>query len=253
MTRFRGSLSFVRLQKLTRCARHSTCPLLRFSPSIAPPARNRRFPTHSSMKREPRRLPLPRARITIGVTSGETTREDSKSGRAHRERAFLPSPRNLISSNVIPETRVSAARGGATICIRALESLDSDFPLEAARRRRRRGRGGVEGSKERAKSGVDALSVSPRRERERGERLVEVSSPWIVPAIIYFLSDRGDRLYGGCSVQAPGSGSLPGSAYVLPRARRPSLSRGTGTLKNIDNRANTGRKNVDVEGTRYPV
>lgn len=61
----------------------------------------------------------------------------------------------------------SARRGGATICIRALESLDSDFPLEAARRwRRRRGRGGVEGSKERAKSEVDALSVSPRKERE---------------------------------------------------------------------------------------
>lgn len=55
------------------------------------------------------------------------------------------------------------------------------------------------------------------RERERKrERLVEVSSPWIVPAIIYFLSDRGDRLYGGCSVQAPGSAGLPGSAYVLP-------------------------------------
>jgi len=62
---------------------------------------------------------------------------------------------------------------------------------------------------------VDALSVS-RKESER-ERLVEVSSPWIVPAIIYFLSDRGDRLYGGCSIQAPGSGSLPGSAYVLSR------------------------------------
>lgn len=64
----------------------------------------------------------------------------------------------------------SVRRGGATICIRALESLDSDFPLEAARRwRRRRGRGGVEGSKERAKSEVDALSVSPRKERERRE------------------------------------------------------------------------------------
>lgn len=48
----------------------------------------------------------------------------------------------------------------------------------------------------------------------RGERPVEVSSPRIVvPAIIYFLSDRGDRLYGGCSVQAPGSdGCVPGSA-----------------------------------------
>lgn len=90
-----------------------------------------------------------------------------------------------------------------------------------------------------------------KRERERvreggRERAGEVSSPWIVPAIIYFLSDRGDRLYGGCSVQAPGSGSLPGSAYVLPRARRPSLSRGTGTLKNIDNRANTGRGKMSM-------
>lgn len=57
-------------------------------------------------------------------------------------------------------------------------------------------------------TGVDALSVF------RGERLVEVSSPRIVPAIIYFLSDRGDRLYGGCFVQAPGSTGVPGSAYV---------------------------------------
>lgn len=65
-------------------------------------------------------------------------------------------------------------------------------------------------------TGVDALSVSRERKREK-ECFVEVSSPWIVPAIIYFLSDRGDRLYGGCSVQAPGSSGLPGSAYVLPR------------------------------------
>lgn len=54
----------------------------------------------------------------------------------------------------------------------------------------------------------------------RGERPVEVSSPRIVvPAIIYFLSDRGDRLYGGCSVQAPGSDDVYRVAqrYVLSR------------------------------------
>jgi len=91
------------------------------------------------------------------------------------------------------------------------------------------------------KTGVDALSVcrgerEEERERERErerESLVEVSSPWIVPAIIYFLSDRGDRLYGGCSVQAPGSGDLPGSAYYTNQ--RPVLFRVTGTLKNIGN------------------
>lgn len=35
--------------------------------------------------------------------------------------------------------------------------------------------------------------------------------------------------------------------------RRPSLFRSTGTFKNIDNRTNTGRKNVNVESARYPV
>jgi len=91
--------------------------------------------------------------------------------------------------------------------------------------------------------------------RGGGERLVEVSSLWIVPAIIYFLSDRGDRLYGGCSVQAPGSGSLPGSAYVLRRTHGcvHLCVSGYRTLKNIDNRANTGRKNVDFKSARYPV
>lgn len=185
-------------------------PLLRFSRSI-PPARNRRFPMHSRREgwgrgdhvgRSVSRVvpsPFSRTRITIGVTSGKPRGKTVKVA-VHRERAFPPSPRNLISLNVIHETRLD---GGATICIRALESFDSDFQLAR-----------LEGEEEDAgmsrgrETGVDALSVSPRKEREREEtreRLVEVSSPWIVPAIIYFLSDRGDRLYGGCSVQAPGS------------------------------------------------
>lgn len=149
-----------------------------------------------------------RARITIEVTSGKPRGKTVKAA-AHQERAFPPSPRNLISSNVIPEIRLG---GGATICIRALESLDSDFQL-AARRRREGGRGGgnVEGSEN--GGGCDVRFSRLEREGKR-ERLVEVSSPWIVPAIIYFLSDRGDRLYGGCSVQAPGSGGLSGSAYL---------------------------------------
>lgn len=75
-----------------------------------------------------------------------------------------------------------------------------------------------------------------RKERKgKRERLVEVSNPWIVPAIIYFLSDRGDRLYGGCSVQAPGSGGLPGSAYVL---HEPTSGLVSGMLKYIGNQTN---------------
>lgn len=91
-----------------------------------------------------------------------------------------------------------------------------------------------------------------KRERER-ERLVEVSSPWIVPAIIYFLSDRGDRLYGGCSVQAPGSGGLPGSAYVLPRTDVQSYSWVQECSKISVAKTNTGCKSVDIESTRYPA
>lgn len=91
-------------------------------------------------------------------------------------------------------------------------------------------------------TGVDALSVF------RGERLVEVSSPRIVPAIIYFLSDRGDRLYGGCFVEAPGSASVPGSAYVSTT----TVGRASaGTLKNIDSQLISSAKIVDVGSARY--
>lgn len=106
------------------------------------------------------------------------------------------------------------------ICIQALESLDSDFQSRSG--------GGESGSRdggwmrcpfceERRREGREQERARERkRERKRAKaRLVEVSSPRIVPAIIYFLSDRGDRLYGGCSVQAPGSDDgVPGSAFV---------------------------------------
>lgn len=96
--------------------------------------------------------------------------------------------------------------------------------------------GGVEGSEN--GGGCDVRFSRKEREGKR-ERLVEVSSPWIVPAIIYFLSDRGDRLYGGCSVQAPGSGGLPGSAYVLHEPTSSIVPGGTGMLKIIGNQTNT--------------
>lgn len=117
-------------------------PLLRFSRSILP-ARNRCFPMRSTNEERTVSASIyfalsapSRTRITIGVTSGKPRGKTVKVP-AHQGRAFPPSPRNLISSNVIPEIRLG---GGATICIRALESLDSDFQLAA--RRRSRGRGG---------------------------------------------------------------------------------------------------------------
>lgn len=144
-----------------------------------------------------RPLPLPPyTRDNNRSNQRETTREDSKSSRVSRARAFPPSPRNLILSNVIPETRLGAAV--QSICIRALESLDSDFQL-ASRERRTRARGKVSGTR----NGKRWKGGGMRCPFSRGEHPVQVSSPRIVvPAIIYFLSDRGDRLYGGCSVQA---------------------------------------------------
>lgn len=80
-----------------------------------------------------------------------------------------------------------------------LESFDSDFQLAEARVEG--GRGAIDGV---AKGGGCAVRF-PRRVPRRSIEL-----PDRVPAIIYFLSDRGDRLYGGCSVQR----GVPGSAYV---------------------------------------
>lgn len=56
-------------------------------------------------------------------------------------------------------------------------------------------------------------------------------------------------------MQAPGSGGgLPGSAYVLREPTSSLVPESTGMMKNIGNRrTNTGRKNVDIESTRYPV
>lgn len=154
---------------MTRC--HSTCRRCGFLHQ----SRRREidaFRMHSTMKREraPGKYisrvvsPRSRARITIGVTSGKPRGKTVKVA-THWERAFPPSPRNLISPNVIPETRHG---GGAAICIRALESLDSDFQLAARRRRRwRRGRWGVEGSEERAKRGWMRCPFPEEGEREK--------------------------------------------------------------------------------------
>lgn len=122
------------------------------------PTRNRYFSMHSAMKKERKRektvssIYVAMFPSTLSLCTRdnnrsnqrETTREDSKSGCASRARAFPPSPRNLILSNVIPETRLGAVV--QSICIRALESLDSDFQLASRERMRMQGEAGVSGT-----------------------------------------------------------------------------------------------------------
>jgi len=56
-----------------------------------------------------------------------------------------------------------------------------------------------------------------------------------------------------CRLRAAAVYRVARTYYRAPMDVSICVFQGTGTLKNIDNRANTGRKNVDFKSARYPV
>jgi len=96
-------------------------PLLRFSPSILAAQNRRRFPTHSTMKREPcrqvyisRRLLSPSCTDNNRSNQRETTREDSKSGRASGARvSTLAAESNFVECHPRGSARTVVQRSAS--------------------------------------------------------------------------------------------------------------------------------------------